>query len=365
MKLLSTLSDIEDFRIINKCRHKLSDILLIGLFTYLSNGEDFEDMVLFAESNYDFVKKYCELPNGIPSHDTFNRVFKSLSPEVLRNLLQDYGKQVIEVLAEKQICIDGKKIKGVSPKSIGNQGLFIVNAWVAENNLCIAQEKVNDKSNEITAIPGVISQLDIKGAVVSIDAIGCQKEIASQIIEQQGDYLLSVKSNQLELYQDIICSFKTVKIDEYSEQWEYQNNRFETRRCSILDARSVLLEQTLSQWKGLKTVVKIESERIVEGEKKVQQRYYISSEDFGKADYYNALVRGHWSIENQLHWHLDVTFREDNCRARTGFLPENLSTLRKLALQIIKSYNDKLSLKKRRVKASYNNEYLEKLISCV
>lgn len=365
MKTLDKLSKIEDFRMINKCRHKLSDILLIGLFTYLSNGEDYEDMVLFAKCNYAFVKQYCELANGVPSHDTFNRVFKSLHPSFLKGLLEDYGKQILDVLAEKQVCIDGKKMKGASPKSRGNQGLYIVNAWVSENHLCIAQEKVDDKSNEIIAIPKVLSQIDIKGAVVSIDAIGCQKEIACQIIDQQGDYLLSVKSNQLELYEDVVCGFKAVKETDFSEQWEYQNSRYETRKCSIIEARSALLEETLNQWKGIKTLVKIESERIVEGEKKVQTRYYISSEDFKKSKYYNTLVRGHWSIENHLHWHLDVTFREDACRARTGYSAENLSTLRKLALQIIKSHNDKLSLKKRRVKAGYSTQYLKELISCV
>lgn len=365
MNLLEKLSSIEDFRITNKCQHKLSDILLIGLLTYLSNGEDYEDMVLFAESHYDFVKQYCSLANGIPSHDTFNRVFKHLHPSILHELLNAYGKEVLSILSEKQICIDGKKLKGVSPSSKGNQGFYIVNAWVAENGLCIGQEKVEDKSNEITAIPKIISQLDIENAVVSIDAIGCQRNITSQIIEQKGDYLLSVKNNQTDLYNEISGGFKAVKSIDFSEQWEYQNNRFETRKCSIIKASSVMLPDILSQWKGLKTLIKIESERIVEEQKQVQVRYYISSEDFEKANYYNALVRGHWSIENQLHWHLDVTFREDKCRVRKGFAPENLSSLRKLALQIIKSHKDNLSLKKRRVKAAYSNKYLEKLISCV
>ncbi|MBS9768425.1 MAG: ISAs1 family transposase [Flavobacteriaceae bacterium] len=365
MNLLSSLSELEDFRIKNKCHHKLSDILLIGLFTYLSNGEDYEDMVLFAESHYDFVKQYCELPKGIPSHDTFNRIFKHLNPSVLRDLLRDYGKEVLDILSEKQICIDGKKLRGVSPTSKGNQGLYIVNAWVAENNLCIGQQKVEDKSNEITAIPKIISQLDIENATVSIDAIGCQKEIVRQIIEQKGHYLLSVKANQGDLYDEIVGGFKAIRSSDFSEQWEYQNSRFETRKCSIIKASAVMLPEVLSQWKGLKTLVKIESERFLNNEKQVQTRYYISNEESENASYYNALVRGHWSIENQLHWHLDVTFREDKCRARAGFSAENLSSLRKLALQIIKSANDKLSLKKRRLKAGYSTKYLQKLISCV
>ncbi len=365
MELLEKLSDLEDFRIAKKCRHKLSDILLIGLLTYLSNGEDYEDMVLFAESYYDFVKKYCELPNGIPSHDTFNRVFKSLNPSVLNDLLKDYGKDILNILSEKQICIDGKKLRGVAPTSRGNKGFYIVNAWVTENNLCVGQQKVDNKSNEVTAIPKIISELAIENAVISIDAMGCQKNIAHQIIGQKGDYLLSVKSNQSELYEEVVGGFKAVRSVDFSEQWEYQNSRFETRKCSIIKASEAMLPDVLTQWKGLKTLIKIESERILNDEKQIQTRYYISSEDCEKAAYYNALVRGHWSIENQLHWHLDVTFREDKCRARAGFSAQNLSTLRKLALQIIKSHKDKLSLKKRRVKAGYSTDYLEKLISCV
>lgn len=159
----------------------------------MSNGEDYEDMVLFAERNEDFAKKYCKLPGGIPSHDTFNRVFKHMETNVLRQLLNDYGKEVIDILSDKQICIDSKKLKGVSPRYKGNKGLYIVNAWVAENNLCIGKQKVEDKSNEITALPKIISQPDIEGAVISIDAIGCQTNIASQIIEKKGEYLLSVK----------------------------------------------------------------------------------------------------------------------------------------------------------------------------
>lgn len=365
MKLLSALLDLEDFRMQKKCHHKLSDIVLIGLFTYLSNGEDYEDMVLFAQSNYDFVKKYCDLPNGIPSHDTFNRVFKYLNPNVLRGLLTDYGKDVLDILSDKQICVDGKKIKGTSPTSRGNQGLYIVNAWVAENQLCIGQQKVENKSNEIVAIPQIISQLDIENATVSIDAIGCQKNIANQIISQKGNYLLSIKKNQTSLYEQVTSGFKTVQSVDFSEEWEYQNSRFETRKCSVIKASTVLLAETLNDWNGLKTLIKIDSKRIVNEQKQVQTRYYISSEDFANANYFNALVRGHWSIENQLHWHLDVTFNEDKCRARAGFAPENLSTIRKLALQIIQSYKDKLSLKKRRVKAAYSTEYLQKIISCV
>jgi predicted transposase YbfD/YdcC len=355
-------SNIEDFRMEKKCSHKLSDILFIGLMTYLSNGEDYEDMVLFGKTHESFLKEYIGLVNGIPSHDTFNRVFSLLDPDLFRQCLQDHGKDIIDLLAEKQICLDGKKLKGTSPASRGNRGLYIVNAWVSENRICIGQKRVEDKSNEITAIPLLLEELDITDAVVSIDAIGCQREIAAQIVEKGGHYLLSLKANQKELYADVVSGFKACRAESVSEEWEYDHGRYEVRKCSIIQSNTVLLPENQEKWCGLKTLIKVEASRTVKDRETKETRYYISDEEGMKASYFNALVRGHWGIENQLHWHLDVTFKEDACRARKGYAPENLSTLRKLALQIIKEQKDKLSLKKRRLKAAYDSNYLKKLI---
>jgi predicted transposase YbfD/YdcC len=254
-------------------------------------------------------------------------------------------------------------LKGVSPTSQGNRGLYIVNSWVAENRLCIGQKKVEDKSNEITALPLLIEELDITDAVVSIDAIGCQRNIAEQITSKEGHYLLSLKENQQELYDDVVCGFKACSSEDISEEWEYDHGRYETRKCSIIKSQEVLLPENQQLWSNLKTLIKIESTRIIKDRQMHETRYYISDEEGFSAAYFNALVRGHWGIENHLHWHLDVTFREDDSRARKENAPENLSTLRKLALQIIKEHNDKLSLKKRRLKAAYQVEYLRNLIT--
>ena len=362
MDIQTYFSEVEDFRIEKKCHHRLSDILLIGLFTYLSNGEDYEDMVLFGQTHKDALTDYLDLPNGIPSHDTFNRVFTNIEPDVLRRCLNDYGKDMVGILSEKQLCIDGKKLKGVSPKSKGNHGLYIVNAWVSENRICVGQKKVEEKSNEIKAIPELLNDLDITDAIVSIDAMGCQKEIVSQIVEKQGHYLIAVKSNQASLFEDVVCGFKANTPISMSEQWEYERGRFENRVCSILDARDTLLDENLVEWKNLKTLIKVESTRTFTDRKSTEVRYYISDQEHINAAYFNALVRGHWSIENHLHWHLDITFNEDSSRVRTGYAPENLATMRKFALQIIENYQDKLSLKKRRVKAAYDVEYLKKMI---
>jgi len=240
-----------------KCLHKLSDILFIGLLTFLSSGEDYEDMVLFGKTHYDFLKDYLSLPNGIPSRDTFRRVFSILDAGVLRKCLNDYGKDIIGLLSEKQVCIDGKKHKGVCPTSRGNSGFYIVNAWVAENRLCIGQKKVQDKSNEITAIPSLIDEIDITDAVVSIDAVGCQREIVKQIVDKGGHYLLSLKENQQELYDDVVCGFKACKAESISEEWEYDHGRFEVRKCSIISSKNALLDENQEQWCGLKTLIRV------------------------------------------------------------------------------------------------------------
>jgi predicted transposase YbfD/YdcC len=360
-KIVGYFSEIPDPREQYKCKHRLSDILLIGLMTYLSNGQDYEDMVIFGTTKGKEFPELLSLSKGVPSHDTFNRVFQLLDCELLRQCLTDYGKDILDILSEKQICFDGKKLRGENPTSRGNKGLYIVNAWVAENKLCIGQERVSDKSNEIDAIPKLIKEIDITDSVVTIDAVGCQKYIANQIKQQDGHYLLAVKKNQKKLFEEITCAFAANKPLSIEENWEYDHGRFETRKCSILSAQSTMDEAIISEWNGLTTIVKIESNRIIKDKKTTETRYYISDENENNALYFSSLVRGHWGIENLLHWHLDVTFKEDKCRVRTGNAPENLATLRKLALQIISEHNDKLSLQKRRVRAAYDTEYMKKL----
>ena len=246
--------------------------------------------------------------------------------------------------------------------SLWNKGLYILNAWVSENRFCIAQEKVEDKSNEITAIPEILSDIDISDAVVSIDAMGTQREIAELIVRSGGHYLLAVKENQRSLCEDMECAFRVKSHTDFYEEVDAGHGRIETRRCSILPARDYLMEETLESWKNLSTIVKIESIREIKDRITRDIRYYISDEKEPKASYYAALARGHWSIENQLHWHLDVTFKEDECRARKGFASQNLSVLRKIALHIVSEQKDKLSMKRRLYKAALDINYLKKLL---
>jgi predicted transposase YbfD/YdcC len=320
-------------------------------------------MVEFARQRYDWLSTILELPNGIPSHDTFNRVLQHIEPKALQKCLSEDGQVLLDTLNEKQIVLDGKKLRGVSPTSKGNNGLYILSAWVSENNLCVGQTKVEDKSNEITAIPELLDTLDIQGATISIDAIGCQKAIATKIAGQQAEYLLSLKKNQKQTLEQVEDSFRFNDGTCFSEEWEYDHGRYETRKCTLIKLSEIeQKDEIYSQWKDLRHVVRIQASRQTSKGTTHETRYYLSNSILSDPAYFNKLVRGHWSIENQLHWHLDVTFSEDACRTRSQNAPENLNILRKIALQRITQMKDKLSKKKRRYRASLNNDYLKQVL---
>ena len=355
--------EIPDPRVVGRCSHLLSDILLTALCTYITGGVDYQDMHLFAKERGPTLPDLLQLPNGTPSADTFERVFQRLDPNAIQSCLSQYGKELLNSLVEKQVILDGKKLKGVSPSSKGNSGLYLLNAWVSENRFCLGQLKVEDKSNEISAIPQLLNTLDIRESVVSMDAIGTQTKIAAQIRQQEGHYLLSVKGNQQDLLEDIESAFKVHQGYHHDEEWEYDHGRIEVRRCSILPAKDFLLQETLCAWKGIASIIRIESSREIQGLYSKEIRYYISDEDHADAVYFNRLARGHWGIENQLHWHLDVTFKEDLCRARSGHAPENLSVLRKMSLQLLSNQKDMYSLKKRQYKAALDSDYMRKILN--
>jgi predicted transposase YbfD/YdcC len=355
-------SGVPDPRVVNRCTHKLSDILFIALSTLICNGEDFEDMEEFAHQRHDWLSSLLELPGGIPTHDTFNRVLQRIEPEALGKALVEDGQVLLDTLNEKQIILDGKKIKGVCPGSKGNSGLYILSAWVSENRLCVGQTKVEDKSNEITAIPELLESLDIRGATVSIDAIGCQKAIAEKITKGHAEYLLSLKKNQKQTFQDVEDCFRFTQQIAFHEEWEYDHGRYETRRCDIIKLTADEQHTLFSEWEGLQYLVRVQASRQTSKGTSQETRYYLSNAQQGSPDYFNKLVRGHWGIENHLHWHLDVTFQEDDSRARTQNAPQNLNILRKIALQRIIQMKDQLSKKKRRYRASLNNDYLKDIL---
>lgn len=358
--LVSLLSKIADPRVQGRCAHRLSDILAIALCSIIANGNTFEDMEEYGLQNKTFLETFLDLPAGIPSHDTFRRVFGILESKSLSSFLAEYSGLLLAGLAEKQICLDGKKLRGATPTKKGESGIYLLNAWVSENQLCVFHERVEDKSNEITAIPKVLHALDITDALVSIDAIGCQKNIAKQIVQGGGHYLLALKENQGTLYQDTVYAFKTATPLASATHVEEGG---ETRICTLLDAKTCLSDTQLGAWEGLSRLIRVESSRTVNKETTWLTRYYINDEVENSPAYFNAAVRGHWGVENQLHWFLDVVFKEDQSRVRKDNAPQNLSAIRKVALQMLRQNKTKISLPKKRYRASMNQTYLKDILT--
>lgn len=352
---------VPDHRVTGRCTYLLSDLLTIALLTYICGGEDYVDMSEFAHiraRDFDLLS----YTDKSPSPDTFERLMSAVNPDEIERCLVAYGRQFLDTLAEKQVVIDGKKLRGTAPKINGTKGDYLMNAYVSENHIMIGQLRLKDKENEIVAIPQIIDKLDIDGAVVSIDAIGTHVNIAQDILDKNAHYFLAVKENQGALNEQIVDAFRYNKPLDTATQMEADHGRIETRDCRILDASVIEDKEVSGRWPGIKTLVEITSTVDYGDHTAKTIRRYISDEDFPKAAYYNMLARGHWSIENQLHWNLDVTFKEDACRARKGYAAQNLSTIRKLALQVVKGYKDKRSLRKRRFRASLSQDYLRELL---
>lgn len=357
-QVTNLFSFVDDPRVQGRVKHELKDILFIALCTVLANGEDYEDMVEFARQREAWLRQIIDLDNGIPSHDTFNRVFQLIDPEQFSQCLGEDARLLIGQFKDQLIQFDGKKLRGHDPTSRGNAGLYLLNAWVSEHQLCIGQVEVGKKTNEIKAIPELIERLDLTGATVSIDAIGCQADIAQQLIKKEADYILSVKGNQKALLEQCQESFKIHQHQTHEISWSYDHGRYETRRAFIVSASGMFSPELADKWVGAGTIIRLESERTLNGVTSCETRYYISSHTTKTPEWFNTAIRAHWSIENQLHWHLDVSFAEDASRARRGFAAQNLSILRKLAINRIKQMQTKLSLKKRRFRASLNFDYL-------
>lgn len=352
---------IQDHRVTGRCTYLLPDLLTIALLTYVCGGEDYVDMSEFANARArDFgLLTYTKTS---PSPDTFERLMSAVEPNEIERCLLEYGRSFLDTLAEKQVVIDGKKLRGSSPKSRGTKGDYLMNAFVSENHLAIGQILLKDKENEIVAIPQLIEKLDLTGSVVSIDAIGTQVDIAQAILDKDAHYFLAVKENQHTLNEAIIDAFRYSKPLDTATQMEADHGRIETRDCRIVYADIIEDKAVTDRWPGIKMLVEIIS-TVDYGDHKAQTiRRYISDEDFPRAAYFNMLARGHWSIENQLHWHLDVTFKEDACRARKGYAGQNLSALRKLAMQIVKGHKDKRSVRKRLFRAAISQDYLKELL---
>ena len=354
----SIFSNIDDPRSdINKL-HKLEDILLIGIISVICAADTWKDMETYAKAKEDFLRSFLDLPNGIPSDDTFNRVFSSIDSEQFEACFIDWVSDLIDLTGGEIIPIDGKTLRGA--KSNGQKSPFhMVSAWASKNNMVLGQVKVSEKSNEITAIPKLLELITIKGCIITIDAMGCQENIARAIIKQEADYILAVKDNQKQLHRDIQDEFRFGKNIEKHTHQDLGHGRIETRTCSVITDFEFIHENT--KWEGLKSIIRIDSIREFKNSERPTEtatRYYISSLKT-EAESFQKAIRLHWGIENKLHWVLDVAFGEDASRKRTGNAAQNFSILGKMALNLLKKdTKTKQGIKGKRLKAAYDNNYL-------
>jgi predicted transposase YbfD/YdcC len=362
-------ADLPDPRIDRTRLHNLMDIVVIAVCAVISGAEGWEDIAKYGVAKYDWLKTFLALPHGIPSHDTFRRVFCLLDPAAFQECFQSWIDALSEGLGIKRIAIDGKTARRSFDRATGQAALHLVSAWATEQHLVLGQVAVADKSNEITAIPKLLELLDISGAMVSIDAMGCQKEIAAKIRQGGGDYVLSVKDNQPHLLEDIQQGFaKGLDTDCAGMEHSYHEERYRGHgREERHEVYTILHPQGIRDealWQDLKALVIVFSERQEKGKEKAEEiRYYIGSR-VATAAAYTSYVRSHWGIENGLHWVLDVSFDEDPCRMRTDHSPENMALLRRLALCLLKRHGKKGSIRGKRLQSGWNDDFLREVLNC-
>jgi predicted transposase YbfD/YdcC len=366
MKCLSITTyfdELEDPRIDRTKRHLLVDIICLSVCAVIAGAEGWEDIEEFGLTHEAWLRKFLRLPNGIPSHDTISRVFRRLKPKAFESCFLEWVTALHEQLGFKLIAIDGKTLRRSHDRRTMKSALHVVCAWSVENHIVLGQEAVDQKSNEITAIPELLRTLDLKGAVVTIDAMGCQKEIAKQIVEADGDYLLAVKENQPSLLEALRehflrmheGTFGGVKMT-HRVTHETSHGREEERHYYMTPIPAALREQ-LSPWVGCQSVGQAISYVTRDGKQTDEVRFYIGSFKSNVRRFADA-VRGHWGIENSMHWVLDMTFREDESRIRKDHGPDNFAILRRIALTLIKRDTSRGSVRRKRKRAAWSNQTL-------
>jgi predicted transposase YbfD/YdcC len=361
-------SGVEDPRWHNR-RHKLLDILVIAICAVICGAESWEDIELFGKAKEAWLRGFLELPHGIPSHDTFRRVFAVLDTGQFQCCFMEWIQAVDKLTQGQIIAGDGKTLRRSHDRSEGKKALQMVSAWASANGVVLGQMKVEDQSNEITAIPELLDALEIAGCIVTLDALHCQTETVGTIIEKEADYVLPVKENQprlLEALQGLFddpAEMRWVKCD-YHRTVDKGHGRLEVRECwSTSDPDYLGYIATLADWQALQSIAMVQTERRLGDKTTVTRRYFISSLKSDAKLLLHA-VRTHWGIENKVHWVLDIAFREDDCRIRKGNGAENFAVLRHIALNLLRrEKTSKGSLKGRRKKAGWDNDYLLKVLT--
>ena len=374
--LVAHLARVPDPRVNRNKHHDLVDILVIAVCALLCAAETFNDMEDFGKAKRDWFQTFLKLRGGIPSHDTFNRVFAALKPEHFLECFLGWTQSVRQAVAQEVVALDGKALRRALN---GDQNVkYVVSAWAEDNGLVLGQWKVADKSNEITAVPQLLRVLELSGCIVTMDAMGCQRKIAKEIVEADADYVLALKGNQETVHEEVKTFLDQTLVERqtarapgvqlpaaaaglaFLETVEKDHGRFEIRRYYQSDALDWFADK--GKWEGLKSVGMVESVRELKGKTTLERRYFLSSLPLGVETFARA-VRGHWGVENKLHWVLDVCLREDQSRARTGYAAENLATLRRLALNMLKrEKTKKRGIRGKQLNASWDHPYLLRLL---
>jgi len=350
---------ISDPRVDRRKKHNLLDIIILSILGVLCGADTYNEIEMFGKINLAFLKQILTLKNGIPSHDTINRVFQVINPRQFERCFAEWSNGLKDSnIIENIIAIDGKTCRGSKDSFHHKSPIHSVHAWSVENGICLGQVQCKEKSNEITAIPQIIDMLNIKDCIITIDAMGTQTKIAEKIIEEEGDYILAVKGNQGALEEEVKSTCNRNRPVSDTTKVEKGHGRIETRRCEVFNKGLIVDKE--NRWKGLKTVIRITATRETGDKTEVATRLYISSLDANKD--FNKLIRDHWAVENNLHWTLDMVFREDEQRKRANHAAENFAIVRKIGLNLLKKDVQKGSLKGKRLKAAWNKDYLIDLL---
>ena len=364
-------SNLEDPRKEHLNHHPLINILVIALCAVVAGADNWTEIEDFGKQKRNWLSQFLDLSNGLPSHDTFGRVFARLDPNQFQIGFLSWVQTVFDITKGQVINVDGKLLHGSHDNINGKSIINMVSAWATANHLVLGQVKVRTKSNEITAIAQLLAMLEIAGCIVTIDGIGTQEKIVSQIVKQKADYLLPVKENQQNLFDDIALFFRLAEQKAYENlevthhrTVDNQHGRMEIRECwAISGEESLAFMRNIGRWDGLETIIMIKSERQFEKKTEKSTRYFITSLK-NDAKHLLDVKRSHWGIENGLHWVLDVAFREDVSRIRQGFASENMATLRHMAVNLLKQDRRvKGGIHAKRMRAAWNEDYLFKLVS--
>jgi predicted transposase YbfD/YdcC len=366
MSLVTHFAKLEDPRIERKKLHSLIDIMVLSICAIVSGAEGWQGIVDFGHEKLEWLRRFIPLTNGVPSHDCIAYVFARLSPEGFRECFISWVEGVREKTEGEVIAIDGKTSRGSRDRKLGKSPLHMVSAWACANRLVLGQEATAEKSNEITAIPKLLELLELKGCIITIDAMGCQTAIARQIVDQQGDYVLGLKDNQPLLHEAVDDYFTLAKSNnfkgirhDYTEETDKEHGRLEIRRYWICEDLNTLPNP--ERWAGLRSIGMVERECINAEKITVEQRYFINS-IAADATIFAHAVRAHWGIENRLHWRLDVVMREDDCRIKKDNSPAVMAMVRHLTLNLFENIPAKLSLKQKRFKAALSDDFREKVV---